>query len=346
MNWKVEKGRNYRRRILLCNFTVAVILSAILLISFLISMNTGYIRLSPLDTFRTLFGGGTGKEDLILFDFRLPRIVISMLAGVGLALSGCIIQTVLGNPLADPGLLGIHAGSGFVVTLYVLFVGTQSFLSAFAMPFLALLGAGATAMLIYALAYAGRRQVTPIRLILIGVALQAGISALTTVTVVRLDETQYNFVAAWQAGSIWSGNWKYVLALLPWILIIGPYVQSKALVLDILNLGEDVAGSLGVSVQRQRFFLLTAAVALAASSVAVTGGIGFVGFIAPHLARRLVGSRHRPLLPICALIGAVLVLVSDTVARSIVKPSELPTGIVTAVIGAPYFLYLLKKRRQ
>lgn len=346
MSRKAEKGTNYRRRVLFTNFNVVIILLTLLVIAFLISMNTGYIRLSPFDTLRTLFGGGTGKEDLILFEFRLPRIVISVLAGVGLALSGCIIQTVLGNPLADPGLLGIHAGSGFVVTLYVLFVETQSFLSAFAMPFFALLGAGTTAMLIYALAYAGKRHVTPVRLILIGVALQAGISALTTVTVVRLDETQYNFVAAWQAGSIWSGNWKYVLALVPWILIIGPYVQSKALVLDILNLGEDVAGGLGIPVQRQRFFLLSAAVALAASCVAVTGGIGFVGLIAPHLARRLVGSRHQSLLPVCALIGGVLVLVSDTVARSIVKPSELPTGIVTAVIGAPYFLYLLRKRRQ
>ena len=345
MNRKVKKGTNDRRPVLFTNVTVAIILFLLLLIAFLISMNTGYIRLSPIDTLRTLFGGGTGKEELILFEFRLPRIVISVLAGVGLALSGCIIQTVLKNPLADPGLLGIHAGAGFVVALYVLFAGTQSFLSAFAMPFLALLGAGTTAMLIYALAYAGRRQVTPIRLILTGVALQAGISALTTVTVVRLDETQYNFVASWQAGSIWSGNWKYVLALLPWILVIGPYVQSKALVLDVLNLGEDVAGGLGVSVQRQRFFLVFAAVALAASCVAVTGGIGFVGLMSPHLARRLVGSRHQTLLPVCALIGGTLVLLSDTVARSIIAPSELPTGIVTAVIGAPYFLYLLRKRR-
>jgi iron complex transport system permease protein len=180
-------------------------------------------------------------------------------------------------------------------------------------------------------------------LILTGVAAQAGISSLTTVLVIKLDETQFEFVASWQAGSIWGSNWRFVLALAPWLLALIPYVLFNTRALDVLNLGDEIACGLGASVEKIRRRLLFAAVALAASSVAVSGSISFVGLIAPHLARRLVGPRHRILLPACALAGAVLVSVSDTIARVIVQPSELPTGIIVAIVGAPYFLYLLIK---
>lgn len=164
--------------------------------------------------------------------------------------------------------------------------------------------------------------------------------------VVKLDETQFDFVATWQAGSIWGSNWKFVLALLPWLLLLIPYVLSKSRALDVLSLGDDIAYGLGASVEKERRRLLVSAVALAASCVAVSGSISFVGLIAPHLARRLVGPRHRILLPVCALAGAVLVSVSDTVARVIAQPFEIPTGIMVAIIGAPYFLYLLVKNKQ
>lgn len=341
-----KKNEAYKRKIALRNSAIVIGAAVVLLISFIISMNTGYTKLTPLDTLRTLFGGGTDKENLILFDFRLPRIVISMLVGMGLALSGCIIQGISKNALADPGLLGINAGAGMMVILYVMFLGAQSFLSVFTLPFLALAGAGVTAVIIYALAYKKGEGIAPMRLILTGVAIQAGISALTTVLVVKLDETQYNFVATWQAGSIWGSNWNFVLALLPWLLLLIPYVLTKSRVLDVLNLGDDVAYSLGASVEKERRRLLAAAVALAASCVAVSGSISFVGLIAPHLARRLVGPKHSILLPTCALTGAVLVSVADTIARVIVQPSEIPTGIMVAIIGAPYFLYLLGKSKQ
>lgn len=341
-----QKNEAYKRKIALRNTAIVIGAAVVLILSFIISMNTGYTKLTPLDTLRTLFGGGTEKENLILFHFRLPRIVISMLVGMGLALSGCMIQGISKNALADPGLLGINAGAGMMVILYVMFVGTQSFLSVFTLPFLALAGAGVTAIVINALAYKKGEGIAPMRLILTGVAVQAGISALTTVLVVKLDETQYNFVATWQAGSIWGSNWRFVLALLPWLLLLIPYVLTKSRVLDVLNLGDDVAHSLGASVEKERHRLLAAAVALAASCVAVSGSISFVGLIAPHLARRLVGPKHIILLPTCALAGAVLVSVADTIARVIVQPSEIPTGIMVAIIGAPYFLYLLGKSKR
>jgi iron complex transport system permease protein len=337
-----SKKRKKRMR----NILVLVIFGVILILSFIISMNTGYTKLSPADTLRTLFGGGTDNENLILFKFRLPRIIISVLIGGGLALSGCIIQGISKNALADPGLLGINAGAGLMVILYVLFFGSKTMTSVFLLPFLALIGAGITAVLIYVLSYKKGEGITPMRLILTGIAVQAGISALTTVLVIRLDETQFEFVASWQAGSIWGSSWRFVIALLPWLLLLIPYVIYKARVLDVLNMGDEVAVGLGASVERERRRFLAISVALAAACVSVSGGIGFVGLIAPHMARQLVGSRHAILLPTCALAGAVLVLVADTVARVILQPAELPTGIVVAIIGAPYFLYLLAKSRQ
>jgi len=341
-----EKIERQKRKKTQRNFLILVLFGVILALSFIISMNTGYTKLSPADTLRTLFGGGTDNENLILFKFRLPRIVVSALVGGGLALSGCIIQGISKNALADPGLLGINAGAGLMVILYVLFFGSKTMSAVFILPFLALVGASITAVLIYVLSYKKGEGIVPMRLILTGIAVQSGISALTTVLVIRLDETQFDFVANWQAGSIWGSSWRFVMALLPWLLLLVPYVICKARVLDVLSMGEDVALSLGVPVERERRRFLAVSVALAASCVSVSGGIGFVGLIAPHMARRLVGSRHAILLPTCALAGAVLVLAADTVARVILQPAELPTGIMVAIIGAPYFLYLLSKSRQ
>nr|WP_092069121.1 iron ABC transporter permease [Dendrosporobacter quercicolus]NSL47351.1 iron ABC transporter permease [Dendrosporobacter quercicolus DSM 1736]SDL86317.1 iron complex transport system permease protein [Dendrosporobacter quercicolus] len=346
MNAQQEKTQAYKRKIAIRHTGIVLAFSILLILSFIVSMNTGHAKLSPLDTLRTLFGGGSDMENLILFGFRLPRIVIAILVGAGLALSGCIIQGVSRNALADPGLLGINAGAGLTVILFLLFFRSQSILSVFTLPFLALIGAGITAILIYTLAYKRQTGIAPIRLILTGVAVQAGISALTTVLVVKLDDTQFDFVAAWQAGSIWGSNWKFVLALLPWLLLLIPYVLSKARVLDVLSLGDDIACGLGAAVEQERRRLLAAAVALAASCVAVSGSISFVGLIAPHLARRLVGPAHRVLFPACALAGAVLVSAADTIARVIVQPFEIPTGIMAAIVGAPYFLYLLTRSKQ
>jgi iron complex transport system permease protein len=344
---RLRSGNRARKRKTAAGNTIIIVVIVLLLfLSFLTSMNTGYTKIAPADTLRILFGGGTDRENLILFQFRLPRTVIAVLVGAGLALSGCVIQGVARNALADPGLLGINAGAGLMVMLFVLFFGARSFMAVFTLPFVALLGAGAAAAAVYILSRKKGEGASPMRLILTGVAVQAGTSALTTVLVVRLDETQFNFVASWQAGSVWGANWLFVLALLPWFLIVTPYILSKFRVLDVLNLGDDTASGLGVSVETERRGLLASAVALAAASVAVSGSISFVGLIAPHLARRLAGPGHRILLPVCALTGALMVSAADTIARVIAQPSELPTGIVAAVIGAPYFLYLLASNRQ
>ena len=326
----------------------AVVLSALavlIVVMFVISMNTGYIRLAPLDVVKTLVGAGTEKQELILFEFRLPRIVIAVLVGAGLAVSGCILQGLSRNALADPGILGINAGAGLMVILFISFYPVNEAAPVFFLPFCALLGAGLTAALIYVLAFNKHEGLQPTRLTLTGVAVAAGISAAMIVLSIKLDPDRYQFVATWLAGSIWGTDWKFVLALLPWLLVLLPFVFYKAGVLNVLNLGDHVATGLGAPIEKERLGLLAAAVGLAASCVAVSGGIGFVGLIAPHLARRLVGPKHQYLLPASALTGGLLMIVADTVGRSLLQPSEIPTGIVVAVIGAPYFLYLLAKTK-
>jgi len=341
-----EKNQAYKKRLYIRNILIVTAFAILLAVSFLISINTGYSKLSPLDTIHTILGNGTANQELVLFQFRLPRIVLSILIGMGLSLSGCIIQGISRNPLADPGLLGISSGSGLLVILYVVFFGTETFLSVFTLPLLALIGAGAAAGIVYALAYKKREGLAPIRLILTGIAVQAGISALTMVLVVGLDEKQYDFVASWQAGQLLGADWKFVWTLFPWLCLLIPYAMFKVRSLDALSLGDELALGLGVPVERERRILLALSVALAACCVAVGGNVGFVGLIAPHLARRLVGPKHRVLLPACALVGAVVVTIADTIGRVLIQPSSIPTGIMTAIIGAPYFIYLLIKSKE
>lgn len=328
------------------NLVIIGILSLMIVLVFIISMNTGYIKLSPLEVIRTFFGLGTDKQKLILFEFRLPRIIISILVGMGLAVSGCVLQGISRNALADPGILGINAGAGLAVMLFISFFPSTTAAPVFFLPILAFTGAGVTAIIIYSLAYKRHEGITPMRLLLTGVAVAAGISSAMIVLTLRLSPENYQFVATWLAGSIWGSNWKFVLALLPWIVVLMPFVFSKARVLNVLNLGDLTATGLGASIEKERRVLLAAAVGLAGASVSVSGGIGFVGLIGPHLARQLVGARHQFLLPAAALTGGLLVLIADTIGRWILQPSEIPAGIVVAVIGAPYFLYLLSRLKD
>lgn len=327
------------------NITVLSLLGILIISVFVISMNTGFMRLTPLEVLHTLIGDGTHQQKLILFDFRLPRIVISLLVGAGFAVSGCILQSLSRNVLAEPATLGITAGAGFAVIIFISFFPATTAAPIFVLPLLALLGAGLTAVLIYVLAYRKEDGLSPTRLILIGIAVAAGINACQLVLALRLDPQNYQFVATWIAGKIWGGDWRFVLALLPWIAILLPFTFYKARVLNVLNLGDHTSVGLGMRVEKERILLLAAAVALAGACVAVSGGIGFVGLIAPHLARKLVGPRHQVLLPACALTGALLLLTADTIGRWILQPAEIPTGIVVAIIGAPYFLYLLAKSK-
>jgi iron complex transport system permease protein len=324
---------------------MTLIISSLLLIAaFVISVATGYISLTPAQLVHTLFGYGTNQENLILFGFRLPRILVTILAGMGLAISGAILQSVTRNPLADPGILGINSGAGLFVVIYVMYFSSESTSFLYVLPLFALIGAIVTLVFIYVFSYKRGEGVDPTRLILVGVGMATAINGLIFTLTARLEEEQNNFISNWIAGRIWGDDWTFVLALLPWLVILVPIVFSKLHVLNILNLNEKVSIGLGLKVERERRILLFIAVALAAASVSVSGGIAFIGLMAPHIARNLVGPKHQSFLPIAAIIGSILLLVSDTIGRSLLDPSGIPAGIIVTVIGAPYFLYLMTRK--
>ncbi|AOZ93819.1 FecCD family ABC transporter permease [Paenibacillus crassostreae] len=323
--------------------TLILIFAFLIFITFIISMNTGVSTLTPMEVLNTILGQGTDFQNLILFEFRLPRIIISILVGAGLAVSGCILQGVTRNPLADPGLLGITIGAGLAVVLFVSFFPSNTPAPTLLLPFLALLGASLTGMVIYLLAYSKQDGLIPIRLILVGIAVSAGLGAILTVLSLRLNHNDYDMIAVWLVGRIWGSSWDFVLALIPWLVILLPYAFYKARILDAFGFGDKVATGFGISVEKERMKLLGIAIALAASCVSVSGGIAFVGLIGPHLARRLIGPQHKYLLPASALIGALMLILADTLGRAILQPTEIPAGIVVALIGAPYFLYMLAR---
>lgn len=334
-------AKHIRRR----NRWILATLAGLILAMLVISMNTGLIRISPGGILRTLLGGGTAREHMVLFEFRLPRIVISLLVGAGLAVSGCILQSLLRNALADPGILGVNAGASLVVVSFIAFYPSTEAAPVFFLPALSFAGAALTALMIYRLSYRKEEGLLPTRLLLVGIAVAAGIGAVLIVLTLRLSPQNYEFVAKWLVGSVWGTNWSFVLALLPWMLILLPTAYFQARTLNVLQMGDSFAIGLGVALKRKRLLLLAVAVGLAGSCVAVSGGIGFVGLIGPHLARRLVGPRHEILLPASALTGGLLLIVADTLGRAIMPTSEIPTGIVVATIGAPYFLYLLSRSK-
>lgn len=327
-------------------FQLTLVVALFILVGvFVISVATGYASLSPAELWRTILGNGTSRENLILFQFRLPRIIIAIFAGMGLAISGAILQSITRNPLAEPGVLGINAGAGIAVAFYVLFFSAQSTNFLYVLPLFALLGGLLTAIIIYFMSYIKGEGIDPTRMIIIGVGMAAALVGLLLTLVSYFNQEQYSFIANWMAGKIWGDDWTFVIALLPWLLFFLPFVYVKSNVLNTLSLNENVSIGLGLRVERERIILIIAAVALASASVSVSGGIAFVGLIAPHMAKSLVGPRHQWFLPIAAILGAILLLAADTIGRVILDPSGIPAGVIVTVIGAPYFMYLMVKNK-
>lgn len=331
----MRKEKNRRFAIL-----IAVMILLLILLCFF-SMNTGFTDLSPSDVLRIFFGHGTQEEKLVLFDFRLVRIVLAMLVGAGLSVSGTVFQTISKNDLASPDLLGVSAGAGIAVMLYTFLTPETQRTGIFVLPFVSLLGALITAFLIYFLAHQKGQAISPLRMVLIGISVTSGINAADMILAVRLTPEKYHLVNTWMIGSVYGNNWKHVLALLPWVLVIIPFLIYRSRELNLLRLSEGVAIGLGSPLKRSRFLFLMLAVALAAACVSVGGAIGFVGLICPHLSRKLVGPNHQYSIPVAAFTGAILLLAADWAARMVIAPDEMILGIVVSLIGAPYFLYIL-----
>jgi iron complex transport system permease protein len=328
-------------------YVIMGILFISIILLFFISLNLGMIRIAPLDVLKTLLGLGTEQEKLVLFHFRLPRMVIALLIGAGLGVSGAILQGVSQNGLADPGILGIHSGAGFAIVIFIFYFQgsliSLGALSVFLLPFFAMFGGILATFFIYILAW--KKGVTPTRLILVGIGVNAAFSSAIIIFQLKMNPSDFMQTIIWLSGSIWGTSWKFVFLVLPWIMLLISVAIYKARYLNVLNLGDTLASGLGAAVEKERRIALAVAVGLAGSCVAVGGGISFLGLVAPHLARSIVGPKHQVLLPTTALIGAFLLLSADTIGRNVIAPSEIPVGLIVSALGSPYFIYILIKTK-
>ena len=320
-----------------------LILTVLVCLALIISSGMGDLKIQPVAVIKALLGKDTEEHTLVIHSLRLPRIIISLLVGVALAVSGSILQGIIRNPLASPDIVGITGGASVAVVAFITFLsGTVSIRW---LPVAAILGAGTISLIIYLLAW--KKGVSPIRLVLIGIGMAAAMSALTKMMILFSGSIiTANQAYIWLTGSVYGSNWENVLTILPWVLVFIPLAFIYARNVNVQELGDEIATGVGSSVQRQRFVLLFISVALAGSAVAVAGGIGFVGLIAPHMARNLVGPAFGGLLPVSALIGGLMVVVADLVGRTAFLPLDIPAGVFTSAIGAPFFIFLLYKNRN
>lgn len=317
---------------------VIPILAVIIAVTMFVSLASGNYGFEPVLLWNALFGGSDGFMLGLVMDLRLPRALVALISGMILAVSGLLFQGVLRNPLADPSVIGITSGAGVgaLLTMYVFS------LSAVWIPIGAM--AGSLVFFLFVMLMAIRAQFKPTILALLGIGVSAFGSAIIQILVVQADMGVASALT-WLSGTTYARGWSELINLLIWpILILVPLLFMRIRILDTLSLGDDTAKGLGVNVMRTRFQLALIATVLAAFSVAAVGSIGFIGLIAPHLSRLLVGSSNQRLLPVAMLVGSALLVVSDALSRTLLAPNEIPSGILVAIIGAPYFLWLMRKR--
>ena len=283
-------------------------------------------------------------EELVVEQIRLPRIVVGALVGMALGVAGAAMQALFRNPLADPGTIGVASG-GAAAAVVAIATGAST-LFFLALPLFALAGAIGTAFLVYAIAIAsGRFSIAT--LILAGVAVSAFMGALISLVIIAVPEQgTLRGILFWLAGGLDSRSWDHVWLSGPLILIGGGVIIAFARDLNLLMMGDDDAGSMGVHVRVMRPVLLTAAALVTGVAVAVSGMIAFVGLIVPHMLRLIFGPDNRVLVPLSALGGAVFVVLADEIARTVISPAELRVGIITSFIGAPFFLFLLLRHNR
>lgn len=340
----VFRSKKGRVSFLVHKRTVTVF-AALALLTFAVivtSIGLGNTSISPVDVFRTMMGQGTAEQEMVIGTLRLPRIIAAVLVGAALSVSGSILQGIVRNPLASPEIVGITGGASFAAVAFITYLaGTVSIKW---LPVAAFMGAGLVSVAVYLLAWS--KGVTPIRLVLIGIGISAATGSLTMLMITLSPITAASRAYIWLTGSIYGASWEQVYMLLPWVAVLIPLALLYSRNVNVQELGDDVAKGLGAPVQLHRFILLFISVALAGSAVAVAGAIGFIGLIAPHIARSLVGPTFGGLIPVAALIGSLMLVIADTVARTVFLPLDIPAGVLTAGVGAPFFIYLLYRNRH
>ncbi|MFW6298496.1 MAG: FecCD family ABC transporter permease [Bacillota bacterium] len=323
-----------------------LVLSFVFLVLVALYLSLGSVNLVPTRVFMTLFGQGSRVENFVILGLRLPRLLIVIFSGAALALSGTILQGITQNDLADPGIIGINAGAGVGVTVFfLLFTHTVKDFAYF-LPLAAFIGGALSAGLILLFSYSKQGGLNPLKMLLVGIGFSMALSGFMVLLVASSDREEVAFITRWLSGNVWGGDWPFVVVVVPLIILaaIGLYFQSQ--ILNILNLGSDVATGLGVPLKKSHYMLLGYATLLAGLAVSVSGNIAFLGLVAPHIAKRVVGRRHQVNLIFTALLGGTLLVAADLLGKNFVEPNGIPTGIIVSLIGAPYFITLLIKKTQ
>jgi len=324
-------------------------------IAFAFSITTGASNASIIDVIASMATGSadsalSNRDRIVIFDIRLPRAILGFLIGGGLAVSGAVMQGLFRNPLADPGLIGVSAGSSLgAVAMIVLGGGVLApvahLFGIFSLPIAAFIGGLVTTVLLYKVA-TRHGQTSIATLLLAGIALGSLALAATGILIYMADDRQLRDLTFWSMGSLAGSTWSKVIGAGPIIVLSLLPLPFMARGLNALTLGEAAAFHMGVAVQRLKNVAIVSVAAAVGASVAVSGGIGFVGIVVPHILRMIIGPDHRFLLPASALLGGSLLIVADVVARTIVSPAELPIGILTAGVGGPFFLWMLLRQRS
>ncbi|QXM06853.1 FecCD family ABC transporter permease [Crassaminicella indica] len=284
------------------------------------------------------------SKKLIVLGIRLPRIILSSLIGMALAGSGVIFQGIFKNPMADPYVLGVSSGAAFGATIAIVFGLEATFIGFWAIAIMAFIGAITATLSVYYIAKIGNK--TPIiTLLLAGIALSFLLSSLISL-IMTFHKEQIEKIVFWTMGSVSSASWKHVIFCAPVVLIGCIFFTMFARDLNLMLMGEETAKSLGVEVEKIKKLLLILASIVAASAVSVSGIIGFVGLIIPHIVRIIIGPDHRVLIAFTLVMGAIFMVIADTLARTLMPPTEIPVGVITSLFGTPFFIYILYKSKK
>lgn len=318
----------------------ALMLMGVLAIAALLfNVGTGELAIGPLEVVRSLAGAGEPRYEFVVLDLRLPRALLAFAVGAALATSGAVLQGLTGNALAAPDIVGVSAGANAAAVMVIVALPSAPVAM---LPVAAFAGAILATVVVYALAW--EHGSSPSRLLLMGIGVTTVSYAIVIGVISTVDELIHaSQLVTYLAGSVYGKGWAELRALAPWLLFFLPLAAAGARHIDALSLGDPVARGLGVAVERRRLALVCVGTALAASAVAIAGPVGFVGLTAPHVARRLAGASHAVLLPVALVTGGTMTIVADAVARTAFAPVDIPVGVVTAVVGAPYLAWLLSR---
>lgn len=325
------------------NRTKFIILTVLIFLTVILSLLVGTFKLSFQDIIDLVSGTASRKVELVFYKFRMPRLLITLICGGALALSGLILQVVSKNPLSDPGIIGVNAGSGFGVVLYIAFVaGASGVNHLYTLPIMSFIGGLLTVILVFLLSFIGGKFSSN-TFILVGIATAMGVTGFVYVFTSMFDDTQMDMLNRFFAGNIWGDSWEFVIVTIPYILIIMVLVMFKLREMEMLSLDDEMLQTLGMNVNREKIMFIIFAAMLSSISVSVAGAISFIGLIAPHIARMMFKINMRVIYFGTILIGAFLLSIADLIGKTVAAPLIIPVGIVVSLIGGPYFLYLLFK---